>query len=101
MQRKTRAMMRSKIEQFIADYLFKNPCVSCGETDILTLEFDHCKGKKSFAICTAISRAYSLERIKVELEKCQVLCSNCHSRKTQHEANSWKLKYDPRLESER
>lgn len=63
-------------QQYIIDYLKQNPC-SCGQTNILTLQFDHLCDKE-FEIGIAVMRGYSLNRIKTEISKCKVLCANCH-----------------------
>jgi transcription elongation factor Elf1 len=52
-------------------------CVKCDEARYYVLDFHHIDPiKKEYGI-SSISK-YSLERIKKEIEKCVVLCSNCH-----------------------
>ena len=54
-------------------------CAGCGSSD--KLEFDHKdRGLKSHNISTLLSRKW--EFLRVELDKCQLLCSNCHLNKT-------------------
>lgn len=54
-------------------------CVKCGSVE--NLQFDHIDPKtKSFTICDSLS--ISKEKLEKELEKCQLLCSNCHENKT-------------------
>jgi len=76
---------------YILEYLNKNPCKICGESDILVLEFDHLINKKN-NISEMISGGHSLETLKKEIEKCQVLCANCHRRKTAIEQNTYRNK---------
>jgi 5-methylcytosine-specific restriction endonuclease McrA len=58
-------------------------CVVCGENDLVVLEFDHINpSEKSFAIARAISDGLKWEVILQEIRKCQILCANCHKRKT-------------------
>lgn len=53
-------------------------CSKCGFDHVATLEFHHRNpAEKDFLLSVAVSH-YSLERIKIEAEKCDVLCSNCH-----------------------
>lgn len=68
-----------------------NPCVDCGENDILVLEFDHVRGEKKFNISTRIATSTRWETIKSEIDKCEVRCANCHRRKTAKTLN-WKYK---------
>ena len=80
--------------EFIWNYLLNNPCSSCGETDPLVLDFDHLDSKsKSFNVSSAGQTRYSLNTLEVEIKKCQVLCSNCHRRKTAKDLNWWSYKY--------
>lgn len=63
-------------------FLLENPCVDCGETDPIVLEFDHVRGIKLNSVSKLIGNKYSWKRIKEEIDKCEVRCSNCHKRKT-------------------
>lgn len=74
---------RVRIKKYIFDYLLTHPCVVCGERDTVVLEFDHVKREdKVLPIGNMRNHLYSLEKIKSEIKKCQVLCANCHRRKT-------------------
>lgn len=66
---------------YIVEYLKSHPCIKCGEPDIVVLEFDHIEAKK-YGISDMIIKGYSLNSIISEINKCQVLCCNCHRRKT-------------------
>lgn len=65
---------------WLYQYLLKNPCVDCGESDPVVLEFDH-RGDKRLMISSAVNN-YGASRLKEEIDKCEVRCSNCHKRKT-------------------
>lgn len=74
--------IRRKIHQkFILDYLKSHPCFHCGESDPIVLEFDHLRNKRK-NLSHMIGGSDSIDSIKKEIEKCQVLCANCHRRKT-------------------
>jgi hypothetical protein len=52
-------------------------CNRCGyDEHWAALEFHHCKGDKDFTIANVGNKCWEL--IKLELEKCELLCSNCH-----------------------
>ncbi len=76
---------RGAARMYIYEYLETHPCVECGETDPVVLEFHHVRGKKREAISMLATYGASIEVIREEIEKCDVLCSNCHRRKTAKE----------------
>ena len=63
------------------EYLLSHPCVDCGETDPVVLEFDH-RGDKKSAIVDLMRRHARWEEILQEIAKCDVRCANCHRRRT-------------------
>lgn len=83
-QRVTEARTR-----FLVDYLRRHPCVDCGETDVLVLEFDHL-ADKLFNISAAIRGYRSMEALLEEIQKCEVVCANCHRRRTAVRGGHWR-----------
>jgi hypothetical protein len=61
-------------------YFRENLCLAGGETDPLVLEFDHLRDKK-FAFATGI-RNRNRNDVLDEIAKCDVVCANCHRRRT-------------------
>ena len=58
-------------------------CINCGNNDFRVLEFDHLDpNQKDFSVGEGLKLGYSFDRILNEIEKCQVLCANCHRIKT-------------------
>ena len=54
-------------------------CVDCGQRHTATLHFHHRNSEdKVFNISDAANKGLSLNTIKKEIEKCIVLCANCH-----------------------
>ena len=74
-------------KKFVWNYLLGHPCVDCGETDIVVLEFDHVTGEKDNCLSNGIRRGWSINRVKKEIDKCEVRCSNCHRRITAKRSN--------------
>tara|TARA_R110002051_G_scaffold207771_1_gene273584 strand:+ start:169 stop:471 length:303 start_codon:yes stop_codon:yes gene_type:complete len=67
--------------------LYTHPCIECGEEDPIVLEFDHRdRTTKNFAIANGCSQKLALGIIEEEMAKCDVLCANCHRRKTAKES---------------
>ena len=76
----------------VGRFLEKNPCVECGESDIRTLHFDHLRDKER-NVSKLIIDGYGIKRIFAEIDKCQVLCANCHSIKSSEDRRDWRSYY--------
>lgn len=68
---------------FIDALKLERGCTDCGYRDqAVALEFDHLPGfKKRFKISEMLA-SYRLELIKAEIDKCEVVCANCHAVRT-------------------
>ena len=54
-------------------------CAKCGETRGYVLDYHHLDpAKKDTTIARMTSNRYNLDKIYEEIDKCIVLCSNCH-----------------------
>ena len=78
---RNRALLLERTE-FLVDFLRGHPCVDCGESDPVVLEFDHLSEKK-FSIAQGV-RNRNWQSVLDEMAKCDVVCANCHRRRTAH-----------------
>jgi hypothetical protein len=95
--KKTAALRRVRAEkkQRCLEYL-GGVCVGCGTTH--NLQFDHIdRSLKEQNIGRMYD--YKFERIIPELDKCRLLCSNCHAAKTRAEGDNNKTLKGYKLES--
>jgi predicted RNA-binding Zn-ribbon protein involved in translation (DUF1610 family) len=76
------AAHRELLRKLVAQYLQAHPCVDCGESDIIVLEFDHIGDDKVHDISQMISRGASWAAVLKEIAKCEVVCANDHRRRT-------------------
>lgn len=82
-------LQRKVLQNYIVEFLRKHPCVDCTEPDIVVLEFDHVRGKKA-NIAHLVSAGYALSTLQREMDKCEVVCANCHRRRTYKRAPTYK-----------
>ena len=74
----TRKRALAKVKKRRTDWLDANgPCVSCGSSERLEVDHIDPATKEDHRIWS-----WSEERRATELEKCQVLCHDCHEAKT-------------------
>ena len=69
---------RHRNRDFVLSYLKSHPCVDCGESNPVVLDFDHINGSKTMDISLMVSQTSGINRISSEIEKCEVRCANCH-----------------------
>ena len=74
--------LRAEKRRLMFEYLSTHPCVDCGECDPLVLEFDHVRGIKRLNVSDLLNRDYPWSTVLEEIEKCEVVCANCHRRRT-------------------
>jgi hypothetical protein len=82
----------------VLDYLREHPCIDCDEPDPVVLEFDHV-GQKTANISELISQTATTRMVDAEIEKCEVVCANCHRRRTATRAG-WR-RADPQGQTSR
>lgn len=83
--------MYYKIQDFIRTYKLNCGCKDCGYKEHhAALEFDHVRGVKKLNV----ANAKSINQAKMEIEKCEVVCSNCHKIRTYNRLQENKIKIE-------
>jgi hypothetical protein len=77
--RRKRALIAERTA-YLIEFFRKWPCVDCGEADPLVLEFDHL-GHKNFNIARGLPNR-NWQSVLDEIATCDVVCANCHRRRT-------------------
>ena len=68
-----------KVRDFLRKYKLEKGCADCGFIGhFVALQFDHVRGEKKIEVC----KAKSIKRAQEEIEKCEVVCANCHQIRT-------------------
>lgn len=85
---KTRAYKRNKqVTLEIREYIRREkdkPCQDCGFSyPYYVMDFDHRPGEKKLCdIARMAGSKVKLEKVKKEIAKCDIVCSNCHRIRT-------------------
>lgn len=90
--RRHRGRDRDRFAAFMIEYFQGHPCVDCGETDPVVLEFDHRDGSDKLKTVGAFARSQDWEGFLAEILKCDVRCVNCHRRRTARQFGWTRLK---------
>lgn len=73
---------RDKIREFTQGYKQARGCADCKEKyPYWQLDFDHL-GDKSFNVSQHHQSTQDIEVVKREVDKCEVVCANCHRNRT-------------------
>ncbi len=80
-RRERQSRIRRHNHQQLLRHFADHPCVDCGEDDHVVLTFDHVRGEKRFTIADRL-HTMRWERLLDEIAKCEVVCANCHMRRT-------------------
>jgi 5-methylcytosine-specific restriction endonuclease McrA len=60
-------------------------CIDCGNLDHRVFEFHHAEERRNNGATVGSLFQGSWGRLKEELDKCELLCANCHKIKTAQE----------------
>lgn len=59
------------------------PCCDCGvKYPSHVMQYDHVRGDKKFNLGEATAKGRSLKAVQEEIDKCEVVCANCHAERT-------------------
>jgi len=69
---------RRKNKTYVENYKNQHPCAECEEDNVACKDLHHLRDKE-INVSRAIQH-YGLDRLKKEIDKCQVFCANCHKK---------------------
>jgi hypothetical protein len=70
---------KNAVREWVEEYKAKSKCCVCGENHPATLDFHHKDPtQKDFSISRGGHSIRSLKKVKEEVAKCEIICSNCH-----------------------
>jgi hypothetical protein len=78
-QAKATRRHRLRRREYIFEYKKQRSCVYCGQSNPLMLDLDHIdRSTKKGAPATMITSGHNWTSVLKEIDKCQVVCANCH-----------------------
>jgi len=79
---------KKKGRDWFTEYKSQLSCKTCGENHPACLDFHHKDpSKKDVEVSKIVSNTFSIEYIMKEIEKCDILCANCHRKYHYNENN--------------
>lgn len=75
---------RVKIQQRVRDLKEASPCVDCGKSyPHYVMDFDHRGDDPKIAdITNILKKTSNWVKVQAEIDKCDLVCSNCHRERT-------------------
>lgn len=93
---KARARSRETKLRGVIDQLKNKPCMDCkAKFNPWQMDFDHVKGVKKFGIATISNGLVSMKSLMEEIDKCDLVCANCHRQRTHERLISRKKSNEP------
>lgn len=80
---------KRKSRDYVWSILVKSECADCGNADPLVMEFDHL-GNKVYNVSSMMQKGYAVSALAKEIAKCEVVCANCHRKRTYAREGSWR-----------
>lgn len=84
--KKRRYEQNKKLAKRNKNYIQLRKSVPCKDCKIkypyYVMDFDHVRGEKNFRISRGLR--HGIKKLKEEIEKCEVVCANCHRVRTQN-----------------
>lgn len=74
---------QAKLTEWLHNLKESSPCSDCKVYyPYYVMQFDHVRDAKEINISMAINRDWTQNRIQQELDKCELVCANCHAKRT-------------------
>src|SRR5690242_15313873 len=74
---------RNLVRKFLQEYKQSRGCMDCKiKYPYWILQFDHRPGEEKLGTLATMGTLVGLDKVKEEVEKCDVVCANCHADRT-------------------
>lgn len=70
---------KNEMKKYVHNLKLQHSCKYCGENHPAALDFHHRDPEqKELSINDVIKAGWSFDRLVAEIEKCDIICANCH-----------------------
>lgn len=78
--RQSEVVRASIAKAWVDNYKMNQGCTKCGYSEHpVALHFNHLQPVQKHYTISVLVKKGSLDRIKEEISKCEILCANCHA----------------------
>lgn len=78
-----RITVKEEVKSFLKALKESTPCADCGNMfPHFVMDFDHLGDDKEYIISQMVGSGFGIESIQREIDKCELVCSNCHRVRT-------------------
>ena len=80
------AQRRAECKQYVRDAKQDKPCADCGVVyPHYVMDFDHRDPAQKVGTVSRLAHDGSIKKLQTEIEKCDLVCANCHRIRTHSE----------------
>lgn len=80
--------IKAELRDYLQDYKKNKQCSKCSETHSACLEFHHLDESTKYAAVSEYWAFSSISQLQSEIDKCVILCANCHRKIHYHDMNT-------------
>lgn len=86
---KTNRQTKLRIKERLDKYKLEKGCIQCGYNKCSeALDFDHIGNNKTDCVSNMMRHGLAWSTILAEIDKCELVCSNCHRERTVKRRNN-------------
>ena len=83
-QAEAQSRKRNRVREYIRDQKDNKPCMDCDQVfRYYVLQHDHRDPSGKVDSINRLARGANMTAVKAEIEKCDLVCANCHAERTQ------------------
>lgn len=90
--RRRKANKKAEKIKVLTEVLTNASCKDCGLRDPAVLEFDHINPEEKLFDVGSMLENGTIPALKREMAKCEIVCANCHRRRTIKTQAHWRVK---------